>query len=322
MSAWTERLPANVKAFAMENTVIVVFVAMLLVAGIASPNFFEYNNIMNVLSQVSYLGVIACGQLFVILIGGIDLSVGSLVAFCSVVIAVFLEEMGMSLPASIALGILLTSVCGFISGFLVAKFNIAAFVATLAMMTIARGLALTTSSGRPILIANDFMANFAQSSLFGIPAPVLVMMVFVAISWFILQKTIIGRMLIAIGSNEMSAVYAGIKVSTYKMFAYVFSGVACGISAVILVSRTGVGSPILGEGLELDAIAAVVIGGASLQGGRGRVVNTLIGALILGVISNIMNLIGIPGYIQRIVKGLIIIAAVLIEGLRTKRHAT
>ena len=321
MNARTSAIGVNLKSFAMENTVIVVFVVMLLLAGIASPNFFDYNNIMNVLSQVSYLGIIACGQLFVILIGGIDLSVGSLVALGSVVIAVCLENMGLSLPLSITLGILLSAACGLVSGFLVAKTNIAAFVSTLAMMTIARGLALTASSGRPILIANDFMANFAQSNVFGIPSPVLVMAVFVAISWFILQKTIIGRMLIAIGSNETSAVYAGIRVSVYKMFAYVFSGVACGIGAVILVSRTGVGSPILGEGLELDAIAAVVIGGASLQGGRGRVVNTLIGALILGVISNIMNLVGIPGYIQRIVKGLIILAAVLIESLRTRRRA-
>ncbi|MFT3849787.1 MAG: ABC transporter permease [Propionivibrio sp.] len=310
----------NLKRLMAENTVVFVFLAMLVVAGVASKNFYEYSNIMNVLSQVSYLGVIACGMLFVILIGGIDLSVGSMVAFCSVIFAVCLENLGMSLVSSLLLGILATSLLGFVSGFFVAKTNIAPFVATLAMMTIVRGLALTVSSGRPILIANDFMANFAQSFVWGVPAPVLVMAVFVAISWFILQKTIIGRILIAIGSNETSAIYAGIKVSVFKLFAYVFSGLACGISAVILVSRTGVGSPILGEGLELDAIAAVVIGGASLQGGRGKVVHTLIGALILGVISNIMNLMGIPGYIQRIVKGLIILAAVLTEGLRTKKR--
>jgi len=314
------KFSTNLKTLMAENTVVFVFIAMLVLAGVASPNFYEYSNIMNVLSQVSYLGVIACGMLFVILIGGIDLSVGSLVAFCSVVFAVCLENRGMSLVSSLLIGILATSLLGFVSGFFVAKTNIAPFVATLAMMTIVRGLALTVSSGRPILISNEFMANFAQSYVWGIPAPVLVMAVFVAISWLILQKTIIGRLLIAIGSNETSAIYAGIKVSIFKLFAYIFSGVACGISAVILVSRTGVGSPILGEGLELDAIAAVVIGGASLQGGRGKVIHTLIGALILGVISNIMNLMGIPGYIQRIVKGLIILAAVLTEGLRTKKR--
>lgn len=309
----------RLKKVAADNTVVFVFLAMLVLAGLMSENFYEYNNIMNVLSQVSYLGVVACGMLFVILIGGIDLSVGSMVALCSIVMAVCLESLGMNLVTSIALGILATSCIGFISGFLVARTNIAAFVATLAMMTIARGLALSVSGGRPVLISNDFLANFAQDHIWGIPAPIFVMAIFVGVSWFILQKTIIGRILIAIGSNETSAIYAGIKVAYFKLFAYIFSGFACGVSAVILVSRTGVGSPILGEGLELDAIAAVVIGGASLKGGRGRVVHTLIGALILGVISNIMNLMGIPGYIQRIVKGLIIIAAVLVEGLRTRK---
>ncbi|CAB3779172.1 Ribose import permease protein RbsC [Paraburkholderia ultramafica] len=304
-----------------ENTVIFVFIAMLIIAGFVSNNFYDYSNILNILSQVSYLGVISCGMLLVIMIGGIDLSVGSMVALSSVVIAVCLEKYGFGLLTSLALGIAATCLAGFVSGLLVAKANIAAFVATLAMMTIVRGLALTVSGGRPIMIDNDFIANFAQSSVFGVPLPILVMLVFAFVTWFILQKTIVGRILIATGSNETSVVYSGIQVWFFKVFAYVFSGFACGISAVVLASRTGVGSPILGEGLELDAIAAVVIGGASLQGGRGRVLNTIVGVLILGVISNIMNLAGIPDYFQRIVKGLIIVAAVLTEGLRTRnRH--
>lgn len=301
-----------------ENTVIFVFIAMLVIAGFVSDTFYDYSNILNILSQVSYLGVIACGMLLVIMIGGIDLSVGSMVALASVVIAVCLEKYGLGLVASLALGILATCVAGFVSGLLVAKANIAAFVATLAMMTIVRGLALTVSGARPIMIENDFIANFAQSSVLGVPLPIIVMIVFALITWFILQKTIVGRILVATGSNETSVVYSGIQVWIFKVFAYVFSGFACGISAVVLASRTGVGSPILGEGLELDAIAAVVIGGASLRGGRGRVLNTIVGVLILGVISNIMNLTGIPDYFQRIVKGLIIVAAVLTEGLRTR----
>ncbi len=309
----------NTRNFLFNNIVLVVFFFMIIFAGFSSRNFYTYTNIINILNQVSYLGIIACGMLFVILTSGIDLSVGSILALSSIIIAVNLENLGHSLPYSILLAVFAGAAAGLISGFLVAKANIAPFVVTLAMMTIGRGVALIISKGRPILVSNDFLANFALMGVLGIPAPVIVLAVFVVFSWFILQKTVIGRIIIAIGSNETATEYAGIKVSLYKIFVYVYSGIACGISSIILVSRTGVGSPILGEGLELDTIAAVVIGGASLAGGKGKVLNTVLGALILGIISNIMNLLGIPGYNQRVVKGLIILAAVLAESLKSKK---
>ncbi len=315
----------TVGAFLLKHSTIVVFVFIFIVASLSADRFFMPGNLMNVLRQSAILGTVACGMLLVILTGGIDLSVGSLLAMCSVVTALNIRDHG--LVIGVLAGIFAGAVAGMVTGGLVAIGKMAPFVASLVMMTVARGAALIMSSGNPIRIDSAFMDDFGIAAFFevrfpngliGMPAITAVMLCVVLITLFILRKTAFGRIVTAIGSNEVAVSHAGIPTRRYIFAVYVFSGICCGIASIIASSRSGVGSPILGQGFELDAIAAVVIGGASLAGGRGTAINTLIGALILGVISNYMNIRGIPGYHQNIVKGVIIALAVLVEGLKSR----
>lgn len=294
-----------------------VFVAILILAALASERFYSYENIMNVLRQSAPLGIVACGMLLVILTGGIDLAVGSVLALSSVVAALMIPDCGMFVSVMLAIGA--GAMVGVISGGMVALGNMAPFVATLAMMTIARGVALIVSKGQPLFIQDMSWVAFGSGSWLGLPLPSLVMLAVFILTGFLLKWTAFGRIVIAIGSNEVAASLAGLGTRRYKFIVYVLCGAACGLAAVIASTRTGVGSPILGLGFELDAIAAVVVGGASLSGGRGTAFNTLLGVLTLGVISNIMNLLNIPGYHQQVVKGVIIALAVLGEGLKTRR---
>jgi ribose transport system permease protein len=319
----------NYWSFALKHSTILVFLIIFLVACVTADNFFTPGNLRNILSQSALLGTVACGMLLVILTGGIDLSVGSLLAMCSIVIALVTREHG--LATGIAAGLGAGAAAGMATGLLVALGKMAPFVASLVMMTVARGIALIMSNGNPVRIDSAFMERFGTdgifnkrfegenfSGMFSVPIIFLVMLVVVLFTVFILRKTAFGRIVTAIGSNEVAVAHAGIPTRVYVFIVYILCGFACAIGAVISCSRSGVGSPILGQGFELDAIAAVVIGGASLAGGRGTAINTLLGALILGVISNYMNILGIPGYHQNIVKGVIIALAVLVEGLKNR----
>ncbi len=298
----------------LSQSTLVAFVVMLLVAMALTDRFYTFQNFTNIMRQCVPLGVVSLGMLFVILTGGIDLSVGSLMAIVSVVVAMALPAYGL-VPA-LVLGLAVGSLFGLFSGALVAYFNIAPFIATLAVMTIARGAALIISKGQPQFINNMAFNDFGITSFMGLPTTIYVLVVCFLIALFIYRKTVFGRLVISIGSNETATRFAGIRVERYKVGVYVISGLACAIAGIISSTRTGVGSPILASGFELDAIAAVVVGGASLAGGRGRVFDTIIGALILSVISNVMNLLNIPGYHQQVVKGVIIILAVLLESLK------
>ena len=315
----------NPWGFVLKHSTIIVFLVILVVASLTTDRFFTPGNMRNVLSQSALLGTVACGMLLVILTGGIDLSVGSLLAMSSIVTALTIKDHG--LVVGVVAGVLSGAAAGMVTGLLVALGKMAPFVASLVMMTVARGVALIMSNGNPIAINSDFLEEFGTGSIlpvrfssgsFSIPIIFLVMLAVVLVTLFILRKTAFGRIVTAIGSNETAVAHAGIPTRVYIFMVYVLSGLACGIGAIIACSRSGVGSPILGQGFELDAIAAVVIGGASLAGGRGTAINTLLGALILGVISNYMNIRGIPGYHQNIVKGVIIALAVLVEGLKDR----
>lgn len=321
----TSSAPSGVGQFLLRYSTAIVFVVIFVYASLSADRFFAPGNLMNILRQSAILGTVACGMLMVILTGGIDLSVGFLLALCSVVTALTVRDYG--LAVGIIAGIVSGAVAGMVTGGLVSLGKMAPFVASLVMMTIARGVALILSSGNPVQISSDALDNFGTESvlqvrfasgLFGIPIITIVMLLAVFFTMFILRKTVFGRIVTAIGSNETAVSHAGIPTRMYIFLVYVFCGTACGIAALIASSRSGVGSPILGMGFELDAIAACVIGGASLSGGRGTALNTLIGALILGVISNYMNIRGIPGYHQNIVKGVIIALAVLVEGLKNR----
>lgn len=295
------------------NTLLMLVVLIFISSQISSA-FFTERNIFNLLRQVSGLGIISMGMLLVILTGGIDLSVGSVLALGSVIVAYFLGHM--SLWQAVLLTVLVGTVIGSVSGVLVSTAKMAPFVATLAMMTIARGLAFIISNGHPIITQSEGLSAFGGGYFLHIPLPVILMFAVFLITVIVLRYTIFGRMVVAIGSNETAVRLAGVGVKRYKYAVYVIAAICSVVAGIISTSRTGVGSPIVGSGMELDAIAAVVIGGASLNGGKGSAFNTLLGVLILGLIGNIMNLLSVPAYPQQVIKGLIIIVAVLMQGIR------
>nr|WP_225819850.1 ABC transporter permease [Providencia vermicola] len=299
-----------------ENSTLLVFIIMLVVAGFLSDRFYSADNITNVLRQSVPLGLATLGMLFVILTGGIDLSVGAIMALVSVVVALMIPDIG--LWPALAVGIIMATIIGAFAGILVTWFNIAPFIATLAMMTIARGLGLIISKGQPVFIDDPALIEFGTGYLFGIPLPVYVFGIFILLAQFLYKHTVFGRLVVSIGSNETATRFAGIRVNYYKLAVYALSGLACGVAGILATTRTGVGSPVLAVGFELDVIAAVVVGGASLAGGRGTVINTIIGVLILSIISNLMNLMNISGYNQQVVKGIIIIIAVMLESIKSK----
>jgi ribose transport system permease protein len=304
--------------FLIEYNTLVIFLIIVLISSIFSDVFFSHTNITNLLRQVSGIGIISMGMLLVILTGGIDLSVGSVVALTSVLCGYFLQSM--PLPAALACSVIAGIMVGSFSGYLVSFHRMAPFIATLAAMTIARGAGFIISKGSPIIIgtAGSGLTDFGTGSIIGIPYPVFLMFAIFFLVFFILKYTVFGRLIIAIGSNEEAVRLSGIKLKHYKFAVYGITGGFAALAGIISTSRTGVGSPIIGMGLELDVIAAVVIGGASLSGGKGTAVNTLLGVLILGIIGNLMNLQNVPSYPQQVIKGLIIIAAVLMQGYKSR----
>ncbi len=295
------------------NTVF-VFLIMLLLAFFLTDNFFTQRNILNITRQISTLGVVSLGMLLIILTGGIDLSVGSVMAVSAVFFAYYNQSAGFVSGLLMALSI--SVMLGATVGGLVSKAHLAPFVATLAMMTIGRGIALNFVQGKPIVIENSpIIDKIGQSSFLDLPIPFYFMLGTYLIVSFILNFTVYGRLIRAIGSNEEAAHFAGINTKAYIFSVYVIAGITTGIGGIMASARSGVGSPVLAEGFELDVIAACVVGGASLTGGKGSAWQTIMGVLILGMISNFMNLRNIPGYNQMIVKGAIIILAVLGQNL-------
>jgi len=304
----------NLRAIAATYSTLAIFVVLVVVAGIISPDFFGARNIENVLRQVASTGIISMGMLLVILTGGIDLSVGSVAALGSILCASLLSSMPLwqAVPLSLCGGAAL----GAIAGYFVAVRRMPSFVVTLAVMTIARGIALIVSKGRPIFMTDNgiwLSGGFNRGSVLGIPDPVLLMLLVFAATAFVLRLTAYGRLVVAIGSNGEAVRLSGVRTTPRIFSVYVVSGLLSALAGIVITARSGVGSPVVGIGLELDVIAAVVIGGASLMGGRGTALNTLIGVLTLGVISNIMNLMNVPGYHQQVVKGVIILVAVLLQ---------
>lgn len=297
---------------------LVIFLLMLIVSASVSDAFFTANNLANLIRQVAPVGIISMGMLLVILTGGIDLSVGSVVAMVGVLSALFTHMMPLPLAiiASLACGIAV----GSISGYLVSFQKMAPFIATLALMTIVRGLGFIFSKGAPVMVADNATAltDFGSESILGIPNPALILFAVFGATAVLLKYNVFGRVLIALGSNEEAVRLSGLRVSTYKFSVYAITGALAAIAGLISTARTSVGSPNLGVGLELDVIATVVIGGTSLAGGRGSAVNTFLGVLIVGMMGNVMNLLDIAAYSQQVIKGLIIIFAVLLQRFQDK----
>ncbi|MEW6229955.1 MAG: ABC transporter permease [Bacillota bacterium] len=290
--------------------------------------FIQPDNIVNVLRQISINACIATGLTFVIIANGIDLSVGSVVAVVGIVTAQLLTKLQHNMPvfATIILacmgGLIVGGLLGAISGFAITRFRVPPFVATLAVMTGARGVAFLLCDGRPVwnlpLQFNFIGRGYVLERVFGpwIPMPVVIMVAVMTIAHVILARTQIGRYVYAVGGNEEAARLSGINVKRVKMFVHSLSGVTAALGGIILISRLASGQPGAGESYELYAIAAAVLGGASLSGGKGTIVGTAIGALIMGVLNNGLNLAGVESYSQNIILGAVILGAVIIDRLR------
>lgn len=289
---------------------------ILIIAGhLMSEFFLRPNNIINVIRQIAIVGILGIGMTFVILTSGIDLSVGAIVGFVSVISASLLRA-GVPWPVAVLVGLAAGGLVGALNGFGITKGNLQPFIMTLGMMVIARGVTMTYSQGQPISIGSAAAESFSwlgAGQFLGIPVPVWLLVAIGLLAGLTLTYTPFGRHIYAVGDNAEAARLSGINVNRVTFGAYVISGVLAAVSALILVSRLTTGEPTQGTGFELDAIAIVVIGGTSLFGGEGGVRGTLIGAAIVAVLANLLNLVGVSPFSQQIVKGLIIIGAVLLE---------
>lgn len=292
---------------------LLIFLILLVISSVVSPSFLTGENLSNLLRQNAPIGLVSLGMLLVILTGGIDLSVGSIVAFAGVAFALLSYEVYLS--AGFLLVLLGGIAIGATSGYLVAFRKITPFIATLALMTVVRGLAYLLSKGAPITVGphSSSILLLGTGTILGVPISAILLFVVFGLAFVMLRYHVFGRHIIAVGSNEEAVRLSGISVERTKFLVYTISGFLTALAGLLTVGRTGVGTPNIGVGLELDAIAAVVIGGASLMGGKGSVMNTLLGVLILGMIGNIMNLMDVTAYMQQVVKGLIIILAVLFQ---------
>lgn len=288
-------------------------IILVIVLSFLSEYFFTINNLLNVIRQVSIIAIMAFGMTFVILTGGIDLSVGSLLAVSAAITAGLIIKADIFYLLVIPIGMLVGILLGGFSGVMVAKANMPAFIVTLGMMTIARGLTLIYTDGRPI---SGFSENFrfiGAGHIGGIPVPVIIMLIILIICYIILKKTPFGRYVYAIGGNEEAAKLSGINVDRIKIAVYALSGLLSAISGIILSSRLNSAQPTAGSGYELYAIATVVLGGTSLSGGQGGVIGTIIGALIIGVLNNGLNLLNVSSFYQQVAKGAVILIAVYID---------
>lgn len=290
--------------------VLVALVLLVIVSTILSDRFLTLPNLLNVLRQVSIVGILAVGMTFVILTKGIDLSVGSLLGVSVVIIAAILETQ--SAAVAIPLGLGAAMALGLVNGLGVALAGIPPFIMTLGMLSFARGLGFIFTGGTPIPILDEGFYDLGNGYLLGVPNPTWIFAAVLLSSWVVLSLTPFGRSVYAIGSNEDAARLSGVPVRAYTVLVYVISGIVSGIAGLVYASQLSVGTPIAGQGYELDAIAAVVVGGTSLFGGRGSVGGTLIGTLIIGVLANILNLTGVDPFVQQLFKGALIVLAVFI----------
>ena len=287
-------------------------IGLCIVLWILTPHFLTVSNLLNVAQQTSINAIIAVGLTFVIISGGIDLSVGSLVAFSGVVLASLLQQ-SVPLPIALAGGLAVGLLCGLVNGVLITYGKLPPFIATLGMMSVARGGALLFTDGRPISGFSESFRQLATAEIFRSPVPVVLRVGVYAVAHFVLRRTKFGRYVYAIGGNEEAALLSGVRVRLYKTLVYGVGGLLSGLAAVVLTARLNSAQPIAGINYELDAIAATVIGGTSLMGGQGSVIGTLIGALIMGVLRNGLNLLGVSSFIQQVVIGAVIIVAVLMD---------
>ncbi|PIO96120.1 ribose ABC transporter permease [Pleomorphomonas carboxyditropha] len=290
---------------------ILIFIGIVILATALSPYFLTPENLTNVLRQVVVVSLLGCGVTFIIILGHIDVSLGSVMALTGV-IATAVMAATQSLVLAIVAGILLGIFIGLVNGFVITVFRIPAFIMTLAMTTAARGGVLLFTGGVPIANLGNFRV-IGQGAIGPVPISVLILAVFVVLCWVLLNKTKFGRYVYAVGGNARAALASGINPNSVVVKAFVLNGILCAVAGIVFMSRINSGQPAAGVGYEFDAITAVVVGGTSLMGGTGTISGTIIGALIVGVINNILNLMNVSSYWQMVVKGTVIAIAVILD---------
>ncbi len=312
----------NTMKYMSELTTVIALIILMAVITIINSNFLTANNLLNLLLQVTSNALIAFGMTFVILTGGIDLSVGSILALSSALTAGLLGS-GMPVTLAILISLILGCILGMMNGLLISYGKLAPFIVTLATMTIFRGATLVYTNGNPITkgLSDTFLFQFlGQGYIVGIPFPVIIMFIVFIVLYVLLHKTAFGKSVYAIGGNEKAAYISGVKLNKVKIIIYSISGIMASISGLIITSRLSSAQPTAGASYEMDAIAAVVLGGTSLSGGKGRILGTLIGALIIGVLNNGLNIIGVSAFWQQVVKGAVILIAVLIDRFKVVKQ--
>lgn len=305
-----------------KHNIGIIFVLLILcvILSIASPVFLTTDNLISVLRQVSNNVFLALGMTLIMILGGIDLSVGAIVAVSGTLTVGFIVNNGMSIPLAILCGVLIGVGLGFFNGLIISQFKLPAFIVTLATMNIAQGIAYIYSGGRSARITNESFTLLGTGKLFGfLPLPVLYMVVLTIIFIVLLNKTRFGTNIYAIGGNREAARLSGVSIKKVEIAVYTLAGLLAALAGVVLAARMYSGQPSVGSGYEMDAIAACVLGGVSMAGGRGRISGTIFGVLIIGVVSNGLNLMGVSSFWQLLVKGLIILIAVLIDAQKGKK---
>ncbi|WP_243174930.1 ABC transporter permease [Desulfofundulus sp. TPOSR] len=298
--------------------IFLILLGLVVLLSILHPNFLTVVNITNIIRQISFIALVGLGVTMVIITTGIDLSSGSVIALASVISASLAHPDTYPVIVPILAGLAVGALCGSINGTIIAKGKIPPFIVTLGMMTAARGLALLYSNGKPIGNLSSEFIFLGGGRILGVPVPILVLLLMAVITHIMLNNTKFGRHIYAIGGNEQAAIISGVNVNKVKVLVYTYAGFLAGLAGVILTARISSGQPGLGVMYELDAIAAAVIGGTSLSGGIGSVAGTITGALIIGVINNGLDLLNVSPYWQQVVKGLIIVGAVLLD---KKKHS-
>jgi L-arabinose transport system permease protein len=299
-----------------EQGLVVIFILAFALVALFVPNFLTERNMLGLLQSVVTVGIVACTMMFCLAARDFDLSVGSTVAFAGMV-----AVMASNATGSITLGLLAAIACGaavgFINGFVIAKFHINALITTLATMQIVRGMALISSDGRAVGINDANFYQLALSKFLGVPTPIWVLLALFAIFGFVLNRTVFGKNTLAIGGNPEASRLAGVNVDRTRIWIFALQGVVCGIAGILLASRITSGQPNSAVGLELSVISACVLGGVSLAGGRATMSGVIVGVLIMGIAENAMNLLNIPAFYQYIVRGVILLLAVLLDNLRS-----
>ncbi|NHU85654.1 ABC transporter permease [Kocuria sp. JC486] len=307
---------ARLGQWAMNNGALVGLILLCLALFIATPDFLKLDNLVNIGIQASVVAIMAFGMTFVIVTAGIDLSVGAVAALGAMVSAYSFSTLGLPGILTLFIGLLIGALAGAISGLSIAYGKLPAFIATLAMMSVARGLTLVISDGTPIPTSGS--VSLLGSSIGAFPVPIIAMVIAGLLCWFVLSRTVLGRSMYAIGGNEEAARLSGLPVKRILVTVYALAGLFAGLAGMVLAGRLSSAGPQAGVGYELDAIAAVVIGGASLSGGSGRATGTLVGAILLAVIRNGLNLLNVSSFWQQVVIGLVIALAVGFDVLRRK----